>query len=396
MATELPFRFFDCDNHYYEATDAFTRHLEPAYRKRAMQWAQIDGKTRLLVGGKINKFIPNPTFDPVAKPGALDEYFRGRNPAGTDTRALFGELEPVRPEYRDRDARLALMDTQGMDGCILLPTLGVGMEQALAQDIPALTAAFRAFNRWLEQDWGFAYQDRLFAAPYITLADPDNAVRELEWALERDARFVVMVGGPVQTALGMRAPADPVFDGFWQLASDSGVTVCYHGGETSYTRYLSDWGESDVTEAFRISPFGGLVSADVTQDTIASHLALGLFHRFANLRVATIEVGSAWVFHLFEKLAKSYGQAPNQFAEDPRDTFRRHIWVSPFYEDTLDGLLDLVGAGHILMGSDYPHVEGLAEPASYIKDLRNFDYTPEQCQTVMRDNGRFLATRRPA
>jgi predicted TIM-barrel fold metal-dependent hydrolase len=102
------------------------------------------------------------------------------------------------------------------------------------------------------------------------------------------------------------------------------------------------------------------------------------------------------VFHLFEKLAKSYGQAPNQFAEDPRDTFRRHIWVSPFYEDKLDGLLELVGAGHILMGSDYPHVEGLAEPASYIKDLRNFDYTPEQCQTVMRDNGRFLATCRPA
>jgi hypothetical protein len=25
MATELPFRFFDCDNHYYEALDAFTR-----------------------------------------------------------------------------------------------------------------------------------------------------------------------------------------------------------------------------------------------------------------------------------------------------------------------------------------------------------------------------------
>ena len=75
---------------------------------------------------------------------------------------------------------------------------------------------------------------------------------------------------------------------------------------------------------------------------------------------------------------------------------KRHVWVSPYYEDELGRLLDLVGADHILMGSDYPHVEGLAEPASYIKDLRNFDYTMEQCQAVMRDNGRFLATRRPA
>ena len=45
-----------------------------------MEWATINGKQRLLVGGKVNRFIPNPTFDPVSKPGALDEYFRGRNP----------------------------------------------------------------------------------------------------------------------------------------------------------------------------------------------------------------------------------------------------------------------------------------------------------------------------
>jgi predicted TIM-barrel fold metal-dependent hydrolase len=396
MTTELPFRFFDCDNHYYEALDAFTRHLEPAYRKRTMQWAQIDGKTRLLVGGKINRFIPNPTFDPVAAPGVLDEYFRGRNPMGADPSKLFGELEPVRKEYRDRDARLAVMDQQGMEAAIVLPTLGVGMEQALIDDLPAMTAAFRAFNRWIDEDWGFAYRNRIFAAPYITLSDPDNAVRELEWALERDARFVVMVGGPVMTEVGSRAPGDPMFDGFWRLANDSGITVLYHGGESPYTKYLKDWGEGDFTEAFRANAFRGLVSANSLQDTIASHLALGLFHRFPNLRIASIEVGSDWVFHLFEKLTKSYGQVPHLYPEDPRETVKRHVWVSPFYEDELKSLLRLVGADHILMGSDFPHVEGLTDPASYIKDLQNYDYTMQECETVMKDNGWFLATRRPA
>ena len=105
---DLDFPGFDADNHYYEAVDAFTRHLDPAFSKRGMQWASINGRQRLLVGGKINRFIPNPTFDPVSRPGALDEYFRGRNPVGADTPELFGELEPIadRPEYRDRDARL--------------------------------------------------------------------------------------------------------------------------------------------------------------------------------------------------------------------------------------------------------------------------------------------------
>ncbi|MFD0855329.1 amidohydrolase family protein, partial [Actinomadura adrarensis] len=315
---------------------------------------------------------------------------------GADPSKLFGELEPIRAEYRDRDARLAVMDEQGMEACIMLPTLGVGMEIALSKDIPALAAAFRAFNRWLEEDWGFAYKNRIFAAPYITLADPDNAVRELEWALERDARFIVMIPGPVLTEVGMRAPADPMFDAFWQLVNDSGITVTYHGGETHYTKFLTEWGEKDFTEAFRATAFRGLASPDPMQDTLASHLSLGLFHRFPNLRMASIEVGSAWVFHLFEKLSKSYGQVPHLYPEDPRETFKRHVWVSPFYEDELASLLELVGAEHILMGSDYPHVEGLADPASYIKDLENFDYTPEQCETVMRRNGWELATRRPA
>jgi predicted TIM-barrel fold metal-dependent hydrolase len=396
MSTELPFRFFDCDNHYYEALDAFTRHLEPAYRKRAMQWAEVGGKQRLLVGGRVNKFIPNPTFDPVAAPGVLDEYFRGRNPQGADPSTLFGALEPIRPEYRDREARLAVMDRQGMAAAIFLPTLGVGMEQALAGDLPALLAAFRAFNRWLAEDWGFAYAERIFAAPYITLADPGDAVRELAWALEQDARFVVMVSGPVTTAVGPRAPADPMFDEFWRLADDSGITVLYHGGETHYTRYLRDWGESDFTEAFRANTFRSLISANPVHDTLASHLALGLFHRFPNLRIATIETGSEWVFHLFDKLTKSYGQVPQLYPEDPRETFKEHVWVSPYYEEELGDLLRLLGADHILMGSDYPHVEGLAEPATYLKDLTNFDYTPQQCETVMKDNGWYLATRRPA
>src|SRR3984957_13263613 len=242
---ELPFPMFDCDNHYYEGLDAFPRPSEPKYRKRAMQWVTLNGRQRLLVGEKINKFIPNPTFDPVAAPGVMDEYFRGRNPKSADPLKLFGELEPIRAEYRNRDARLAVMDRQGVAAAIFLPTLGVGMEQALLGDLPALTAAFRAFNRWMEEDWGFAYKERIFAAPYITMVDPLNAVTELEWALDHDARFLVMVGGPiVVNGIGI-SPADPVFDPFWSRVNESGVTLCYHGGNSAYGGYLLELGESE-------------------------------------------------------------------------------------------------------------------------------------------------------
>ena len=149
----LDFALFDADHHYYEPEDAFTRHLPAGFAKRTMQWATIDGRERLLVAGRINRFIPNPHFDPVARPGSLDAYFRGKQ-AGDDIREAFGALEPIHPGYRDRNARLAMLDAQGIEACFMFPTLGVGMEEALVADVEAAVDAgtddsFEALLRYL-------------------------------------------------------------------------------------------------------------------------------------------------------------------------------------------------------------------------------------------------------
>ena len=393
--TSLPeYGVFDADNHYYEAPDAYTRHIDPKMAKRAMQWAEIGGKQRLLVGGRINRFIPNPLFDPVAKPGSLDEYFRGRNPNAKDMRALFGDLEPIRPEYRDRDSRIAVMDEQGVDGCLMFPTLGVGMEESLADDPPALVAAFEAFNRWIEDDWGYAYRERIFAAPMFTLVDVDAAVAELRRVLDLDARIICIKGGPAHTPTGLTSPADARFDPFWALVDEAGVVVGIHSGDAGYGRYLSDWEPRGDMEAFRHSPLQIVLSADrPPYETMAALICQGLFDRFPRIRVASIESGASWVPVLLEKLKKAYGQMPTGFASDPVETFRRHVWVAPFYEDDLGALKEDVGLEHLLFGSDWPHAEGLAEPKSFARDLRRFGYGEDEIHTVMADNGWPLTRR---
>ena len=166
----------------------------------------------MLIAGKLNHFIPNPTFDPVIVPGCLDLQFRGQIPEGVDPRTLTAGRADLRRRYRDRDARIATMDEQGLDAVLLFPTLGCGVEQALRLDIPATMASLSAFNRWLDDDWGFSYQDRIIAAPMISLADPEAAVREIDWVLERGARIVhvrpapVPTGGPKGRSLGDKRP----------------------------------------------------------------------------------------------------------------------------------------------------------------------------------------------
>jgi predicted TIM-barrel fold metal-dependent hydrolase len=395
--TSIDFQVFDCDNHYYEAVDAFTRYAEPGFEGRTMQWVESAGKKRLLVGGRINRFIPNPTFDPIAKPGVMDQYFRGRNPKQENGKELFGELEPLskRPEYSDRDARVRLMDEQGIEGAIFLPTLGVGMEQALIHDPPALVSAFRAFNRWMDDDWGFAYRERVFATPILTLVDVEAAVDQLEWALARDARFILLVPGPVITPSGGRSPASTEYDPLWARINEAGVTVVLHGGDTHYTTYQKDWGEAPGMKAFQTGTFVPLLSSDPTQDTLASMLTNHLFARFPNVRVACVETGSEWVLHLFAKLKKSFGQTPFAYPEDPRDTFRRHVSISPYYEEDLAALREAIGVDRMLMGSDFPHVEGLAEPVSYVDDLTAAGFDRDECFRIMRTNGVGLSQRPP-
>jgi predicted TIM-barrel fold metal-dependent hydrolase len=388
MSAEL--RGFDADNHYYEALDAFTRHIEPAFAKRCMQWATIDGKTRLLVGGKISRFLANPTFHQLSAPGSLENYFRGKNESGASVVELFGELEPIRPEYRDRDARLRVMDEQRLDGAFFFPTLGVGMEQSLKNDLPAAAAAFRAFNRWMDEDWGFHYKERIFAAPYLSLSDPANAVRELEWAVSRGARVAVMQAGPVKTEVGYRSPADPMFEPFWSALEESGITLAYHSGDTAYSEILPMWGEDAQLNAHGSTTMRALISAVPIADTLAALIAEGVFTRHPGLRVATIESGSQWVAQLFKTLGKHAGQAPGRYPEHPHDAFRRHVWVAPFYEDDLAGLKDLIGVDRIMLGSDWPHTEGLAEPLAFVKDLERDGYTEAEQQAVLRDNAAAL------
>ena len=394
---ELGFRPFDADNHYYEATDAFTRYIEPGMAKRCMQWADVDGKRRLLVGGKVNKFIPNPTFDPIAAPGSLEDYFRGRNTEGLDLKTMFGDLDPIaeHPGYREREARLRLLDEQGMDGALLFPTLGVGMQEALRRDVPALHAAFSAFNQWLDDDWGFDRgDDRLFAAPMITFADPALAEAEVHRVLDAGARVLVTIPGPVPDGDdGYVSPGHPRHDRIWALIAESGVPLVLHAGLSGVSHYGRFWraggGGGGGFEGFKHAAFPLVAFQDRgISDTFAALICHGVLERFPDLRLASIENGAMWVPDLLRNLRDAHGKMPFAFKDHPVDQFRRQVWVAPYYEDDMARLKDEIGIERLLFGSDFPHTEGLADPTHFVKDIPTFD--ADDTRAIMRDNVRDL------
>jgi len=362
-------RMFDADNHYYEAHDAFIRHVPQRMRSRCVEWVELEGGRKYqVVGGAIDR-SGNPTFNPISKPGVLRELFRG-NPRGmTSIELIRSSLEPMPPEYMDRDARIARMDEQGLVGAWLFPTLGVLYEEPLKKDVDALCTTFTAFNQWLHEDWGFAYQDRIFASPYITLADVDWACSQLEWALARDARILVMRPSAVFTRNGPRNPGHKDFDPFWARVNEAGITVVTHIGATRHDSNGYDTKSLDVLSLAPRPSITNFHRSRNTNDFLASMVFDRLFERFPNLRVASVENGSEFLGDLLRTFDRTKERVRDYFKDDPADSFREHVWINPFWEDDIAEVIEHMGADHVIVGSDWPHMEGLAHPRDILEEL---------------------------
>ena len=128
------------------------------------------------MGGTVNRFIPNPTFDPIIVPGCMDPLFPRPDPRGGRPPLSLIESSRSRAEYQDRDKRIEAMDEQGLGAALYVPP-----PSAAESRKGCATTSGRPWprsprsNRWLEEDWGFDYEHRIIAAALLSLADVDAA-----------------------------------------------------------------------------------------------------------------------------------------------------------------------------------------------------------------------------
>lgn len=401
MPRKLGFPVFDADTHLYEARDAFTRHLPGEY-DGLIRYVEVAGRTKLAIKNRISDYIPNPTFDVVAPPGAYELRYELENPDSATAapnpitmRSAEGGRRPPAPKPGDRPRealprsipsipaffeprpRLERMDELGIDRALLWPTLASVLEERLADDPIATHVLIHAFNQWMAEQWSFNYEDRIFPVPVITLPIVDRAISELHWVVERGARAILVRPAPVPDFNGRRRSfALPEFDPFWEAVQQADVLVGLHGSDSGFQRYLNEF-EGHTAEYLpfkeRPSAFSVLVGLDARPivDVLTSVIGHGLATRFPRLRILPVENGSSWVPPLLRKFEKLYSRSPGMFDEDPVAAFKRCVWVHPFPEEDPLGVVELVGADNVCFGSDYPHPEGMADPLTYVDAIES-------------------------
>jgi predicted TIM-barrel fold metal-dependent hydrolase len=377
MGTDVGFAVFDADNHLYETEDALTRHL-PAAHRDLFRFVEVKGRKKLVVRDRLTEFIPNPTFEVIARPGAHMAFYAGDNPEGRSLRELTGQPMACIPAFREPEARLALLDEQGIHASLMFPTLASLIEQRLIDD-PALTqVAIHAFNEWLYEQWGFDHAGRIFATPIVNPCVPDDGIAELELVVSRGARAVLLRPAPVSGLRGTRSPFLPELDPFWARVQEMGIVVALHASDSGYQDYLNTWEGSGGAEyvAFRPKTFAAVADDGRSiHDALASAVCHGMLTRFPDVHLLSVENGGSWVGPLVRHLDLAYRKMPNEFPEHPCEVFARNVWVNPFWEESLPAMIDLIGADRVCFGSDYPHPEGLDDPLAWRHELPDLPAT---------------------
>ncbi len=215
--SELGYRIDDADNHFNEPPDCFERYIDPQYADLAIRSVVgPDGERVQLFAGAPSKFHANQvTFSSgelekmLGDTSSIGVGNTGR-PEGEELRVVPGmflnRLNPLKglsdeerkefiadfrhksEAFGNRDLRLALMDEQGIDKALMFPAAAHDIEYEFADNIPALYANIRAFNRWMRAEVGYVADRRMFLPPFISLADPELAVSELETVMGDGAR----------------------------------------------------------------------------------------------------------------------------------------------------------------------------------------------------------------
>ena len=411
----LPYLINDADEHSTPRPTAYEQYIDPDKRDMAIRRVRdADGSYTTLYNGRpaqfsFKNFQVVGSNEILAEVGVADSGSDQLDGAGVIPGSLLTKLNPLKgldPEGRREFARryralqehldnpadrLQVMDSQGIQCAVNFATLP-GTEAQFEGDLPGLYANLTALNRYLGTEWGFNRENRLFTPPFISFADPDAALEQLEDVMRIEVPRIIQTStGPSMHT----SPFRPENDRFWSICSEAGIRLCTHlASLTRYAAHGLEWDEPEVMlgdmDAFQWVFYYGDRPA---METVGAAILQGWFARFPKMKLLLSEQGTLWVPYLLRKMDHAFlmGRRATwgSLTMRPSEYFREHCFVAPFPEENVDRVIDVAGVKPVVFGSDFPHGEGLPDPGLYLGQLKNL--SDDDVFAVMRGNlARYL------
>ena len=315
-------------------------------------------------------WYPQPFLDLLGREGPAHGLEWRATEAGPQFKIRELVTGPAGPRFVDLDARLAAMDEQGV--AVHALSLSQPMAYWAGRDLGyRLCATFndecaRAHERSPE---------RLVGLATLPLHAPDLALRELE----RAARLPGVRGAYAATAVLDRELSDQALFPVYEALEGLGLPLFLHPVFVIGEQRLRQFYLTNLLG----NPFEGAIAA--------AHLIFGgVLDRFPGLEVVLPHAGGAfpWVAGRLERGWEKRAELRTCKAP-PTAYLQRFRYDSIGYSDILlENLVRLVGAGRVLMGSDYCFPIAYERPVDVVTGNRRLSDADKQA--IVSGNARAL------
>ena len=246
------------------------------------------------------------------------------------------------------------MDLDGVFGGVIFPTLCVGGVWR-TEDSELLSAICRAYNDWIAE-FCKPYPDRLKGAAMINVDTVPEAVEELERCKGLGLNSCFITVYPKHD----HQYHNPEYDPFWDTAQRLNMPISLHSGSDREVLPMNLFTKADPNQ-----PPGVIYSTNDywIRRSLTSMIWSGVFERFPDLKVASVENEAGWAgqwLYKMDLLHRDRGMMWPRFKDDmkPSDFFHRNCAIG-FQEDWVAvKVRQAIGVGNLMWGSDYPHTEG--------------------------------------
>ena len=290
LRASLPHPVIDADGHWLEFGPVISNEMEKIGGKVATRAMQMNGSR---VRDSLNMSPAQRRHANIAQ-----EAFWGSPTKNTIDRAT--AMMPRLLYER--------LDAMGIDFSILFPTMGLGLPRV--NDTEARLAACRAFNIYTA-DLFAQFKDRMTPAAVIPMHTPDEAIEELEYAVNELEYKVVMLNSLIDRPITKVVEEHPNaqnlvswidtfgidsaydYDSVWDKCRELGVSPTFHRGSRGKFLRIS-------VSNFCYNHIGHFAAAS---EAVCKALFLGgITRRYPDLNFGFLEGGVGFAVLLFADL----------------------------------------------------------------------------------------------
>lgn len=267
--------------------------------------------------------------------------------AGTNFRTITDQCWS--PEKRIND-----MENEGVDIQVLSPMPELLSYWFNAKD----TLDFARFINFQLAEFLAANPDRFYGLGMLPLQDPEMAAKEIK-RLKKDFG---LSGVEVGTNINGKSIGDPFFMPFFAEAEAEGISIFVHA--------LHPFGnERNIGPASLAALIGFPTENGIA---IASLITGGILEKFPNLKIVVSHGGGSFPsilprlnygWETIEEIRKTIPQPPIEYAK------KLYYDTLVYDKKTIIHLANVVGAGQLMVGSDYPFLIREKFPGHWLDDL---------------------------